>query len=70
MATTTNLNTPNYRPMLRYGMLDRLVPGESVLLDMRYYGSLSPVFSWRKIRYGKTFGRKIEGNGVRVWRLS
>ena len=51
-------------------MLDRLVPGESVLLDMRYYGSLSPVFSWRKIRYGKTFGRKIEGNGVRVWRLT
>jgi hypothetical protein len=70
MTTTTNANTPIYKPMRRFKMLDVLEPGESVLLDMRYYGSLSQCIGWRKVRYGKTFGRKVEGNGVRVWRLT
>jgi hypothetical protein len=51
-------------------MLDSLEPGESALLELSYYDSLGPCLGWRKRRYGKSFTRKVEGSGVRVWRLA
>jgi hypothetical protein len=56
--------------MLNFRMLDVLEPGESVLLDLCYYDSLGACLGWRKRRYGKTFTRRMEKNGVRVWRLA
>jgi hypothetical protein len=58
------------RPMLNFKMLDALEIGEDVLLDLMYYDSLGACLGWRKRRYGKTFRRRVEGNGVRIWRLT
>jgi hypothetical protein len=56
--------------MHKFKMLDVLEPCESVLLDLSFYDSLGACLGWRKRRYGKTFTRKVEGHGVRVWRLA
>jgi hypothetical protein len=45
-------------------------PGESVLLSMDYYSSLSQCTSSRQRRDGKKFARRLDGSKVRVWRLS
>jgi hypothetical protein len=71
MTNAQNMTTQTpVRPMLNFKMLDVLQPGDSVLLAMCYYGSLGPCLGWRKRRYGKTFMRRVEGNGVRIWRLT
>ncbi len=67
---TTQTPTVPVRPMLNFKMLDALEPGESVLLDLCYYDSLGACLGWRRRRYGKTFRRRVEGTGVRVWRLA
>jgi hypothetical protein len=70
MTNPMTTQTVPVRPMLNFRMLDVLEPGESVLLDLCYYDSLGACLGWRKRRYGKTFTRRMEKNGVRVWRLA
>lgn len=68
--TQTMTQTIPVRPQLSFKMLDTLEIGESALLDLCYYDSLGSCLGWRRRRYGKTFTRKVEGQGVRIWRLT
>jgi hypothetical protein len=70
MPNTNTMPPVPIRPKLNFRMLDSLEPGESALLELSYYDSLGPCLGWRKRRYGKSFTRKVEGSGVRVWRLA
>ena len=53
----------------RYGFLDQLEPGESVLLTNVNISSLAACMQYRQKRYGKKFTRRTVESGVRVWRV-
>ena len=54
----------------RYGFLDQLEPGESVLLANVNISSLAACMQYRQKRYGKKFTRRTVAGGVRVWRTA
>ena len=54
----------------RYGFLDQLEPGESVLLTNVNISSLAACMQYRQKRYGKKFTRQTVAGGVRVWRTA
>ena len=54
----------------KYGFLDQLEPGDSVLLAHVNLSSLAACMQYRQHRYGKRFSRRTVEGGVRVWRIS
>jgi hypothetical protein len=66
----TNQSAPEYKPMLSFSWLDTMEPGQCLRLPMKYYPTLGSSIGWRKVRYGKTFGRRKIEDKVWVWRLT
>jgi len=54
----------------KYAILDKLEPGESVLLTNINVPSLAACMQYRQVRYGKKFVRRTREGGIRVWRIS
>lgn len=71
LTTMTNsINQPTLKPRNSFKMLDGLEPGESVLLPMDRYDSLSMCIMFRQRRDNKKFARRLDGAGVRVFRTA
>ena len=66
--TKSNVALP--KPRQSFLILDSLNVGESLLFLMSSYNSLSPAITHRQRRDGKKFMRRMDGKGVRVWRVS
>ena len=57
--------------IIRYGVLYRMEPGQSVELVDFNYSALRSTITYLKNRYGKTFAtRRQQGGTIIVWRLS
>jgi hypothetical protein len=65
----TNQSTPEYKP-LSFSWLDTMEPGQCLRVSMKYYTALGSRIGWRKVRDGKTFGRRKIADKVWVWRLT
>jgi len=61
---------PMASPPTKYGFLDQLEPGDSVLLTDVNLSSLAACMQYRQKRYGKKFARRAAEGGVRVWRTA
>jgi hypothetical protein len=53
----------------KYGIVDQLEPGQSVLFTNINVPSLAACLQYRQVRYGKKFVRRTREGGVRVWRV-
>jgi hypothetical protein len=71
MAETLTVDTgvPVDSAPTRYGILDKLEPGESVLFTDVNVSSLAACIQYRQVRYKKRFVRRTQDGGVRVWRI-
>ena len=71
MAETVNIETgiPVASAQTKYGILDQLDPGQSVLLTNINVPSLAACLLYRQVRYKRRFVRRTMDGGVRVWRV-
>jgi selenocysteine lyase/cysteine desulfurase len=61
---------PIASPPTKYGILDQVEPGDSVLFTNMNFSSLAACMQYRQKRYGKRFVRRTVEGGVRVWRTA
>lgn len=54
----------------KYGFLDGLKVGESVVVADVNFASLFACMSYRQKTYGKKFARRAVDGGFRVWRVA
>jgi hypothetical protein len=61
---------PIPKPRTSYSSLDTMQVGESVTFPRSAYDSISVCTAFRTRKLGFKFRRKMEGDSVRVWRIS
>jgi len=66
-STETGVPVPS---VVKYGFLDDLRVGESVVVSDVNFSSLFGCISYRQKRYGKKFARRAVDDGFQVWRIS